>query len=79
MSSLLFSLAPLLPWVYALAVLPAAVLASPSRLWLPARVVGYLGVFLVLAAWLQALHDTRHPDRLGLAMAGLIKIGRAFV
>ena len=74
MSSLLFSLAPLLPWVYALALLPAAVLASPSRLWLPARVAGYLGVFLVLAAWLQALHATRHPDRLGLAMAGLISL-----
>ncbi|WP_312379150.1 NADH-quinone oxidoreductase subunit L [Pseudomonas oryzihabitans] len=74
MSSLLFSLAPLLPWVYALALLPAAFLASPSRLWLPARVGGYLGVFLVLAAWLQALHDTWHPDRLGLAMAGLISL-----
>ena len=74
MSSLLFSLAPLLPWVYALALLPAAFLASPSRLWLPARVAGYLGVFLVLAAWLQALHATRHPDRLGLAMAGLISL-----
>jgi NAD(P)H-quinone oxidoreductase subunit 5 len=74
MSGLLFSLAPLLPWVYALALLPAVFLASPSPLWIPARVVGYLGVLLVLAAWLQAFVGTQHPDRLGLAMAGLISL-----
>ncbi|WP_282282849.1 NADH-quinone oxidoreductase subunit L [Pseudomonas sp. PS02302] len=74
MSGLLFSLAPLLPWVYALALLPAVFLASPSQLWIPARVAGYLGVLLVLAAWLQAFVGTQHPDRLGLAMAGLISL-----
>lgn len=74
MSSLLFSLVIQLPWVYALALLPAAFLASPSRLWVTARVAGYLGVLLVLAAWLQALFDTPHHDRLGLAMAGLVSL-----
>lgn len=74
MSSPLFPLAPLLPWVYALALLPAAFLASPGQFWRPARVAGYLGVLLVLAAWLQAVFETQHPDRLGLAMAGLISL-----
>ncbi len=74
MSGPLFSLVPLLPWVYALALLPALFLASPSQLWIPARVAGYLGVLLVLAAWLQAFVGTRHLDRLGLAMAGLISL-----
>ncbi|TCQ92565.1 NADH-quinone oxidoreductase subunit L [Pseudomonas sp. JUb52] len=74
MSSPLFSLAPLLPWVYVLALLPVASLASPGRLWVPARIAGYLGVFLVLAAWLQVLFATPHHDRLGLAMAGLVSL-----
>lgn len=74
MSSLLFPLAPLLPWAYALALGPVALLASPRRFWWPARVAGYLGVFLVLVAWLQATFDNQPHDRLGLAMAGLISL-----
>jgi len=74
MSSLLFPLASLLPWAYALALVPAALLASPRRFWWPARVAGYLGVLLVLAAWLQAVFADQPHDRLGLAMAGLISL-----
>ncbi|ALZ85074.1 NADH dehydrogenase [Pseudomonas oryzihabitans] len=72
MSSLLFSVAPLVPWVYALALLPVALVTSPRRFWWPARVAGYLGFILILAAWLQAVFAGQHHDRLGLAMAGLI-------
>lgn len=72
MHSLTFSLVQLLPWVYALGLLPAAVIGSPNRLWWPARAAGYLGLSLVLAAWLQAALDGQDNDRLGLAMAGLV-------
>ena len=72
MPGLSFPLVQLLPWVYALALLPAAFIGSPYRLWWPARTAGYLGLILVLAAWLQAALDGQGSDRLGLAMAGLV-------
>jgi len=74
MSSLFFPLASLLPWVYALALVPAALLAAPRGFWWPARMAGYLGLILVVAAWLQAAVAGVHLDRLGLAMAGLISL-----
>lgn len=67
-------LASLLPWVYALALLPATCSRSPTRFWLPARVAGHMGLVLVLGAWLQAGLDGRDNDRLGLAMAGLVSL-----
>ncbi|MDW3711155.1 MULTISPECIES: NADH-quinone oxidoreductase subunit L [unclassified Pseudomonas] len=72
MPILSLSLAQLLPWVYALALLPAACIGSPRRVWWPARAAGYLGLTLVAGAWLQAALDGRDNDRLGLAMAGLV-------
>ncbi|MDG1582428.1 NADH-quinone oxidoreductase subunit L [Pseudomonas sp. GOM6] len=72
MPGLSFSLVQLLPWVYALALLPAALMGSPYRLWWPARAAGYLGLSLVLAAWIQAALDEQGSDRLVLAMAGLV-------
>lgn len=74
MSSLPVSLAPLLSWVYALALLPVALLGSPQRFWWPARVAGYLGLILVVVAWAQAATGEPHSDRLGLAMAGLVSL-----
>nr|WP_176704164.1 NADH-quinone oxidoreductase subunit L [Pseudomonas sp.]QDK64836.1 NADH-quinone oxidoreductase subunit L [Pseudomonas sp.] len=77
MSLLLSQLSALLPWIYLLAMLPVALSASTSpiaRLWWPARLAGYAGFALVLAALLQALLDGRDNDRLGLAMATLISL-----
>lgn len=74
MPNLPFPLVQLLPWVYALALLPAACLSSPYRLWWPARAAGYLGLTLVLTAGLQAALDGQGNDRLGLTMAGLIAL-----
>ena len=74
MPTLSLSLAQLLPWVYALALLPAACIGSPRRLWWPARTAGYLGLAVVAAAWLQAALDGQDNDRLGLAMAGLVAL-----
>lgn len=72
MPSLFFPLAQLLPWAYALALLPVALIGSPRWIWWPARIAGYLGLSLVLAAWGQAALDGQSNDRLGLAMAGLV-------
>lgn len=70
-------LSSLLPWVYLLAMLPGAfraVDASVGRLWWSARLGGYLGFALVLAALLQAGLTVHDSDRLGLAMATLISL-----
>ena len=62
----------LLPWLYALALLPASLLRRRNAYWWPARGAGYLGLCLVLLAWLQAALNGQDDDRLGLAMAGLV-------
>lgn len=70
-------LSTLLPWLYLLAVLPALFSRATTpaeRLWWPARLAGYAGFALVLAALLQALLDGRDNDRLGLAMATLVSL-----
>lgn len=77
MQHLLPQLSALLPWIYLLAMLPVAL--SPARLainrlWWPARLAGYAGFLVVLAALLQALLNERESDRLGLAMATLISL-----
>jgi NAD(P)H-quinone oxidoreductase subunit 5 len=77
MSLILPQLSSLLPWIYALAMLPVAfsTCTSPvARLWWAARLAGYAGFALLLAALLQALLDGRDHDRLGLAMATLISL-----
>lgn len=77
MSFLLPQLSTLLPWIYALALLPIALSVptlSAGRLWLPARLAGYLGFVLALAALVQAALDGRDNDRLGLVMATLISL-----
>lgn len=77
MPFLLPQLSTLLPWLYVLAMLPVALSASTSaiaRLWWPARLAGYAGFFLALAALLQALLDGHDNDRLGLAMATLVSL-----
>ncbi len=77
MSFLLPQLSSLLPWVYALALLPVAfstTSSAVSRLWWPARLAGYAGFVLVLAALIQAGLDERGNDRLGLAMTTLISL-----
>ena len=67
-------LVELLPWVYALTLIPASLLHTREHLWWSARGAGYLGLSLVLAAWLQAALNEQNDDRLGLAMAGLISL-----
>ncbi len=70
-------LSTLLPWLYLLAILPALfsrATAPADHLWWPARLAGYAGFALVLAALLQALLDGRDNDRLGLAMATLVSL-----
>ncbi|MBI6659382.1 NADH-quinone oxidoreductase subunit L [Pseudomonas carnis] len=67
-------LVELLPWIYALALFPTSLLQTRERCWLLARSAGYLGLSLVLAAWLQAAFDEQNNDRLGLAMAGLVSL-----
>lgn len=74
MPTILYHLASLWPWVYALALLPTMCSRPPTRFWLPARIAGHLGLILVLGAWLQAAIDGRDNDRLGLAMAGLVSL-----
>lgn len=74
MPILSFPLAQLLPWVYALSLLPIAFAATPRRFWWPARVAGYAGLVLVVVAWAQAAVDEQQGDRLGLAMAGLVSL-----
>jgi NAD(P)H-quinone oxidoreductase subunit 5 len=77
MSLLLPQLSTLLPWIYLLALLPVALSPSTSptgRLWWPARLAGYAGFALVLAALIQALLDGHDNDRLGLAMATLVSL-----
>lgn len=74
MSSLPVSLASLLPWAYALALIPTTFLHSPRRFWWPVRAAGYLGLILAVAAGLQAAFGGQSGDRLGLAMAGLISL-----
>jgi NAD(P)H-quinone oxidoreductase subunit 5 len=69
MFSLSFPLAQGMPWLFALALLPAALLRG---FWWPARIAGGLGLVLVLGAWLQAALDGLDNDRLGLAMLGLV-------
>ena len=69
MFSLSFPLAQGMPWLFALALLPAALL---RKFWWPARIAGGLGLALVLGAWLQAALDGQDNDRLGLAMLGLV-------
>ncbi|BCR25278.1 NADH-quinone oxidoreductase subunit L [Aquipseudomonas alcaligenes] len=69
MFSLSFPLAQGMPWLFALALLPAALLRG---FWWPARIAGGLGLALVLGAWLQAALDGQDNDRLGLAMLGLV-------
>ncbi len=67
-------LVELLPWLYALALIPASLLHTRERFWWPARGAGYVGLSLVLAAWLQAALNEQKDDRLGLAMAGLVSL-----
>lgn len=74
MPTVLSQLAALLPWVYALALLPVALSRAPARCWWPARAAGYGGFALVLTALLQAMLDGRDNDRLGLAMASLVSL-----
>ena len=69
MFSLSLPLAQGMPWLFALALLPAALLRG---FWWPARIAGGLGLVLVLGAWLQAALDGQDNDRLGLAMLGLV-------
>ena len=54
MFSLSFPLAQGMPWLFALALLPAALLRG---VWWPARNASGLGLILVLGAWLQAALD----------------------
>lgn len=72
MFSLSFPLAQGMPWLFALALLPAAWLRGPRGFWWPARIAAGLGLALVLGAWLQAALDGQDNDRLGLAMLGLV-------
>ncbi|MDO9616476.1 MAG: NADH-quinone oxidoreductase subunit L [Pseudomonas sp.] len=77
MSLLLPQLSTLLPWIYLLAMLPVALNPSTSpigRLWWPARLAGYAGFSVLLAALLQGALDEPDSDRLGLAMATLISL-----
>ena len=67
-------LVELLPWVYAFALIPASLLHTREHFWWSARGAGYLGLSLVLLAWLQAALNEQNDDRLGLAMAGLISV-----
>lgn len=77
MSLWLPSLSALLPWIYLLAMLPVAwaTSATPNgRLWWSARLAGYTGFVVLLAALLQALLDEQDNDRLGLAMSTLVSL-----
>lgn len=75
MPFLLPQLSTMLPWIYALALIPVALgKATVGRLWWSARLSGYAGFALVLTALLQAALDGRENDRLGLAMATLISL-----
>jgi NAD(P)H-quinone oxidoreductase subunit 5 len=74
MSTTLAPLIALLPWLYALALIPASLLRSRNAFWWPARGAGFLGLSLVLMAWLQAALNGQNDDRLGLVMAGLVSL-----
>jgi NAD(P)H-quinone oxidoreductase subunit 5 len=76
MPPVLTELASLLPWVYAVALVPAALVAAgrTGALWRPARLAGYAGFALALAALLQAALDGLENDRLGLAMTTLVSL-----
>ena len=62
MFSLSFPLAQGMPWLFALALLPAAWLRGPRGFWWPARIAAGLGLALVLGAWLQAYVMPRIAD-----------------
>jgi NAD(P)H-quinone oxidoreductase subunit 5 len=72
-------LSALLPWVYALALFPVALIAArgkgvASGLWGPAQLAGYLGFALVVVALVSAAFDGQQNDRLGLVMAALVAL-----
>lgn len=77
MSVLFPQLSTLLPWIYALALFPVVLGVSTSsvgRFWWSARLAGYLGFALVMAALVQAAVDGHENDRLGLVMASLVSL-----
>lgn len=77
MSFAFSNIAVLLPLVYLLALLPAALMRERRRaapLWQPALIAGYAGLALMLASAALALLDWRSNDPLGLVMGLLISL-----